>query len=172
MKTNFILALAAILAGGAIFAPASAGAPEIPRQTSGKTLGGALAAEPSLTTFTRLVKTAGLEETLRLDGPFTILAPNDAAFHMMPESDLDELVQPENRDRLVQLLSYHIVPGSIPLQSVSTGEYVTLQGSRLVLNRDGDTVWVNRAEIVKRDIDGGGQGLIHTINMVLEPDHH
>ena len=105
MKTNFILALAAILAGGAIFAPACAGAPEIPRQTSGKTLAGALAAESSLTTFTRLVKAAGLEGTLSLDGPFTILAPNDTAFRMMPESDLDELLEPENLDRLVQLLT-------------------------------------------------------------------
>jgi uncharacterized surface protein with fasciclin (FAS1) repeats len=127
MKPTFIFALAAILAGGAIFAPASAGAPGITRQEDERTLAGALAAEPSLTTFARLVRAAGLEDMLRQDGPFTILAPNDAAFRVMPKSDLEGLLEPENRDRLVQMLTYHIVPGSITLSSISTEEYVTVR---------------------------------------------
>jgi uncharacterized surface protein with fasciclin (FAS1) repeats len=169
MKTTFILALGAFLAGGAIFAPAAAGAPEIARQKEERNLIDALAGEPSLGTFHRLVKIAGLDETLRHGGPYTILAPNDAAFRTMPEADLERLLDPVNRNDLLQMLTYHVVPARIELPSISTEEYVTLQGSPIVLNRDGRTVWVGRAEIMKPDIDGGSGGIIHTINMVLEP---
>jgi uncharacterized surface protein with fasciclin (FAS1) repeats len=170
MKTTFTLVLAAILAGGAILAPAAAGAPGISRQTAEKNLTDALAAEPSLGTFTRLIRAAGLEQMLRQGGPFTILAPNDAAFRMMPEADLERMLDPGNREDLARLLLYHVIPGRVPLSSISTEEHVTLQGSRVVLNREGGIVWVGRAEIKKGDIEGGGGNVIHTVNMVLEPD--
>lgn len=171
MKTTPILALAAILAGGALLAPDTAGAPEVTRQKEAKDLIAALESEPSLSTFTRLVRVAGLEDTLRRGGPYTILAPNDVAFRTMPEADMERLLDPDSREALGQMLTYHIVPARIDLSTVSTEEYVTLQGSRIVLNREGGTVWVGPAEIIKPGIAGGNGGLIHTINMVLEPDH-
>jgi uncharacterized surface protein with fasciclin (FAS1) repeats len=170
MKTTFILALAAILAGGAILAPAAGGAPEIKRQQESRSLIDALEAEPALGTFARLIRLSGMDETLRKTGPYTVLAPNDAAFRTMPEADMDRLLDPGNRDLLAQKLNYHIIPGRIDLANISTEDYVTLQGSRVVLNRDGNTVWVGRAEVVKAGIETGDGGVIHAINMVLEPD--
>jgi uncharacterized surface protein with fasciclin (FAS1) repeats len=171
MKTTIILALAATLAGGPTLVPAIAATPETLPGKETETLVAALAAEPSLTTFTRLMKVTGLAESLRQGGPYTILAPDDGAFRMVPKDDMEQLLDPGNREALIQTLSYHILPESIPLASVSTEEYVTLQGSRLILNREGNTVWAGRAEVMKRDINGGNGNVIHTLNMVLEPDH-
>ena len=170
MKTTIILTLALALAGGPTLAPAIVAAPETSSGKETETLVAALAAEPSLTTFTRLVRMTGLAELLRQGGPYTILAPDDAAFRMVPKDDMEKLLDPGNREALLQTLVYHILPRSIPLASVSTEEYVTLQGSRLILNREGNTVWAGRAEVMKQDINGGNGNVIHTINMVLEPD--
>lgn len=170
MKTTFISALAAILAGGVILTPATRGAPEIKRQQESRSLIDALEAEPALGTFARLIRLSGMDETLRKTGPYTVLAPNDAAFRTMPEADMDRLLDPGNRDLLAQKLNYHIIPGRVDLAKVSTEEYVTLQGSRVVLNREGNTLWVGRAEVSKSGIELGDGGVIHAINMVLEPD--
>lgn len=170
MKTTSIFALAAILAGGAILAPSTGGAPELTRQQQAKGVMATLEGEPELTTFTRLIHLAGMAETLRTGGPYTIIAPNDAAFRTMPGADMDLLLEPENRDLLVQRLSYHIIPGTIDLKNVSTEDRTTLQGSRVVLHREGNTVWVGRGEIVKQGAELGDGGSIHAINMVLEPD--
>jgi uncharacterized surface protein with fasciclin (FAS1) repeats len=170
MKTTFILALAATLAGGAILAPTAGGAPEIKRPQESRSLIDALEAEPSLGTFTRLIRLSGMDDALRKTGPYTVLAPNDAAFRTLPEADMDRLLDPENRDLLAQKLNYHIIPGRIDLANVSTEYYVTLQGSRVVLHREGNTVWVGRAEVMKGGIEIADGGVIHTINMVLEPD--
>lgn len=170
MNTSYISALAAALAGGALLTHTAAGVPDPIRSKNDRTLMELIAAEPSLSTFGRLLKATGLEETLRRNGPYTVLAPTDAAFRMLPEGDLQELVEPANRDRLIQMISYHIALGSIPTSTVSTGEYVTLQGSRVVLNREGGVIWVGPAEVMKRDIAGSKGNVIHIINMVLEPD--
>ncbi|WP_265594811.1 fasciclin domain-containing protein [Haloferula sp. BvORR071] len=163
MKTTCTLAIIATLAGGTIFDSAA----ETPMRS--KDLPATIAAEPGLTTFTRLVKAAGLEATLHRSGPYTILAPNDDAFRMLPAGTLEKLLKPSNKQRLADLIAYHIVPGDFPSAKIDTEEHATLQGSKLVLNHALGTIWVGRAEVIKKDVESGN-GTVHIINMVLEPD--
>ena len=162
MKTTFILATIATLAGGMISTAESPGA-------RSRNLPASLAAEPDLGTFTKLVKAAGLQGTLQRSGPYTVLAPTDDAFRMLPEGTLDELMKPANKDRLTDLIGYHIVPGNFPSAKIDLEERTTLQGSRLVLNREAGVIWIGRAEVLRPDLESAN-GTIHVINMVLEPD--
>ena len=115
------------------------------------------------------MKAAGLEATLHRSGPYTILAPNDAAFRMLPEGTLEDLLKPAHKQRLRDLIGYHIVPGDFRSGKIDTEEHATLQGSKLVLNHELGTIWIGTAEVIKQDITSSN-GTVHVINMVLEPD--
>lgn len=164
MKTTCLFATLAILAGGTI--SDSRGEPT---NTRSKDLSATMAGMPELSTFHGLVKAAGLEATLRHKGPYTILAPTDAAFRMMPDETLSRLKDPANRSELSDWVSYHIIPGSYTSSGIDTTEVSTLQGSKLVLHREVGTIWIDRAEVLKADRQASN-GTIHVINMVLEPD--
>lgn len=163
MKTTCLYATLAILAGGTI----SDSRADYPSRT--KDLATTLAGEPELSTFRSLVKTAGLEKTLRRQGPYTILAPTNAAFRMLPGETLSRLKDPANRSELSAWMSYHIVPGNYSSSGIDTEELTTLQGSKLVMHRELGTIWIGRAEVLKADRQATN-GTIHVINMVLEPD--
>jgi len=162
MKTTFILATLATFAGGMISTVGS-------QDLANKSLPATLAAEPDLGIFTSLVKAAGLQRTLQLGGPYTVLAPTDAAFRMLPDGTLDELMKPANKHRLTDLIGYHIVPGNFPSAKIDLEERTTLQGSRIVLNREAGVIWIGRAEVLRPDLESAN-GTIHVVNMVLEPD--
>ena len=116
------------------------------------------------------VKAAGLEETLKGDGPYTVFAPTDAAFAKLPEGKLDELLKPENKDELVELLSYHVVAGKVTAADIAgkTITYETLSGSELKVNAAGRTAKVNHAAIKKPDVMASN-GVIHVIDKVITP---
>jgi transforming growth factor-beta-induced protein len=119
-------------------------------------------------TLIAAVQAAGLEETLRGEGPFTVFAPTDEAFDALPEGTLDTLLEDPQGD-LTQILTYHVVEGEVMSGDLSDGMMVTtLQGAELEISiRDGQ-VYVNDAMVVTPDVDASN-GVIHVIDSVLLP---
>jgi uncharacterized surface protein with fasciclin (FAS1) repeats len=108
---------------------------------------------------------AGLVETLKGKGPFTVFAPTDAAFAKVPKADLDALLA--DKSKLASVLTYHVVPGSVMAKDVKAGKVKTVQGSDLTLSTSGG-VKVDGANVVKADIVADN-GVIHVIDSVVLP---
>ena len=119
-------------------------------------------------TLTTALSAAGLLETLKGDGPFTVFAPTDAAFGKMPQQTLDELLQPENKNRLAAILAYHVVPGKVTSNEViASSSATTLQGQRVNISKK-DGVKINQAKLIITDVEATN-GVIHIIDSVLMP---
>lgn len=120
-------------------------------------------------TLVAAVKAAGLVETLKGDGPFTVFAPTDKAFAKIPKETLESLLLPENKDQLTAILTYHVVPGKVMAADVvKLKSAKTAQGSKVKINASGDGVMVNGANVVKTDIVCSN-GVIHVIDSVIMP---
>ena len=116
------------------------------------------------------VKAAGLVETLKGAGPFTVFAPTDAAFAKLPEGTVATLLKPENKDKLVAILTYHVVPGKVMAADVvKLSEAKTVQGKAAKIKVVGGTVMVDGAKVVKTDIPCSN-GVIHVIDAVILPE--
>jgi uncharacterized surface protein with fasciclin (FAS1) repeats len=112
---------------------------------------------------------AGLTDTLKGDGPFTVFAPTDDAFAKLPAGTVDNLLKPENKDQLVAILTYHVVPGKVMAVDVTKiKEAKTVNGKLLEIEVKGDAVMVNDAKVTKTDI-GASNGVIHVIDTVILP---
>ncbi|NIL99217.1 MAG: fasciclin domain-containing protein [Planctomycetales bacterium] len=123
----------------------------------------------SFGTLVAAVKAAGLVDTLKGDGPFTVFAPTDEAFEKLPEGTVESLLKPENKDKLVSILTYHVVAGKVTAADVVTlKEAETVQGSPIKVSVTGDTVMINEAKVVKTDIHCSN-GVIHVIDSVILP---
>lgn len=121
------------------------------------------------TTLGKALEAAGLTETLKGKGPFTMFAPTDAAFAALPKGTLEDLLKPENREKLQQVLTYHVVPGKVMAKQVLTlKEAKTVEGDSLKVMQDNGGVMVNNANVVKTDIKTKN-GVIHIIDRVLIP---
>ncbi len=120
-------------------------------------------------TLVAAVQAAGLVETLKGEGPFTVFAPTDAAFAALPEGTVAELLKPENKDQLIAVLSYHVVPGKIMSGDIAgkTAKVATVQGSALSVDAV-DGVKVDNAKVVTADIETSN-GVIHVIDTVVLP---
>lgn len=128
----------------------------------------AIAAE-GFKTLVAAVKAAGLVETLQGDGPFTVFAPTDEAFSKIPKETLDSLLKPENKEKLVAILTYHVVPGKVMAADVvKLKKAKTVQGTEATVKVDGDTVMIDNAKVVKTDI-ACKNGVIHVIDAVIMP---
>lgn len=126
---------------------------------------------PNFKTLVAAVKAAGLVDALKGDGPFTVFAPTDAAFAKLPKGTIESLLKPENKDKLVKILTYHVVPGKVLAADVvklkNGTEVKTLQGQTIkVMNKHG--VKVNKSKVTKTDILCSN-GVIHVIDSVLLP---
>jgi uncharacterized surface protein with fasciclin (FAS1) repeats len=120
-------------------------------------------------TLAKALEAAGLTETLKGKGPFTVFAPTDAAFAALPKGTLEDLLKPENREKLQQVLTYHVVPGKVMAKQVLTlKEAKTVEGESLKVMQDNGGVMVNNANVVKTDIKTKN-GVIHVIDRVLIP---
>ncbi len=121
-------------------------------------------------TLVAAVQAAGLVDTLKGDGPFTVFAPTDEAFAKLPEGTLDDLLKPENKEQLVAILTYHVVPGKIMSADIAgkKAEVATVQGSKLSVNAT-DGVKVDKATVVSADIETSN-GVIHVIDTVVLPN--
>ncbi|AFZ19544.1 fasciclin domain-containing protein [Allocoleopsis franciscana] len=126
------------------------------------------AANGSFKTLTAALKAAGLDKALASEGPFTIFAPTDEAFAALPEGTVEELLKPENRDTLIAILTYHVVPGENTSKTLKSGEAETLEGAAVEVKVSSNGVMVNDANVVKADIPASN-GVIHVIDKVIMP---
>lgn len=122
----------------------------------------------NFTTLVAAVEAAGLVETLKGEGPFTVFAPTDEAFAALPEGTVETLLQPENRDQLTAILTYHVVPGQVMSGDLSDGmTATTVQGADVTIRTEGG-VMVNDATVTTPDIQASN-GVIHVIDSVIMP---
>ncbi len=122
----------------------------------------------SFKTLVAAVKAAGLVETLQGKGPFTVFAPTDEAFAKLPAGTVADLLKPENKDKLVAILTYHVVPGKVMAANVKTMMVQTVNGQDLSIKVDDGKVTVNNANVIKTDV-AASNGVIHVIDTVLLP---
>ncbi len=122
-------------------------------------------------TLVTAVKAADLVDTLKSDGPFTVFAPSDAAFAALPKGTLDNLLQPENKDQLIKLLTYHVVAGKVTSGDIKDPavELKTLLGPSLEVQIGSDVV-VDQAVVSQPDIEASN-GVVHVIDNVMLPDN-
>jgi uncharacterized surface protein with fasciclin (FAS1) repeats len=128
------------------------------------------AASNSFSTLTSLVKAAGLADTLQQPGPYTVFAPTNEAFAGLPAGTLQQLQQPENRKLLIQILTYHVVPGQLTANQLSSGELKTVENSPVNIKVDSanNQITVNEARVIQPNIQASN-GVIYPINQVLIP---
>lgn len=123
----------------------------------------------SFNTLVAAVKAAGLVETLKGDGPYTVFAPTDEAFAKLPAGTVENLLKPENREKLKAILTYHVVPGKVTAKEVvKLNEAKTAQGQLVSIRTSDGTVMVDEARVVKTDIKASN-GVIHVIDSVMIP---
>ena len=125
-----------------------------------------LAANPSLSTLNGLVVSAGLTDTLKGAGPFTLFAPSNEAFKAVPAKTMDDLAK--HPDRLKDLLTYHLVPGKMLAADVKNSKVKSLNGADLELSKAGDFVTVESAAVTTADLVATN-GVVHIVDTVLIP---
>jgi len=118
-------------------------------------------------TLVAAVTAVGLGETRQGTGPFTVFAPNDAAFAALPAGVLDALLLPENKDVLAKILKYHVVSGKVLAADVKDGDVATVEGQNVTLSTAGG-VTVNGAKVIQADVMASN-GVIHVIDAVILP---
>jgi uncharacterized surface protein with fasciclin (FAS1) repeats len=122
----------------------------------------------SFKTLVAALKAAGLVETLQGKGPFTVFAPTDDAFAKLPPGTLDDLLKPENKEKLAAILTYHVLPGKVMAADVKTMMAKTLNGKELSIKVEDGKVMVDNAKVVKTDV-AASNGVIHVIDAVVLP---
>ena len=122
----------------------------------------------SFTTLVAAVQAAGLVDTLKGDGPFTVFAPTDAAFAALPDGTVETLLLEENKDQLIAILTYHVVPGKVMSTDLTDGmTATTVQGGDLTIDLD-NGVSVNDATVTTADVEASN-GVIHIVDAVIIP---
>jgi len=120
-------------------------------------------------TLAAALQAAGLVDTLKGAGPFTVFAPTDAAFAALPAGTVENLLKPENHDKLVAILTYHVVPGRVTASQVAGMKAAkTVEGADLAIRASGGAVTVDGARVVSADV-AASNGVIHVIDKVLIP---
>lgn len=162
MKTIRILTLTALVAASALLGVARAESP-------GKDIVAVASGAGSFNTLVAAVKAAGLVETLQGAGPFTVFAPTDEAFAKLPKGTVENLLKPENKEKLVAILTYHVVPGKVMAADVKTMKAKTVNGQSLDVKVADGAVTVDNAKVVKTDV-AASNGVIHVIDTVVMPN--
>jgi len=123
----------------------------------------------SFKTLAAALQAAGLVETLKGKGPFTVFAPTDEAFAKLPAGTVESLLKPENKAKLVAILTYHVVAGDVKAADVvKLNSARTVQGGSVKISATGGTVKVDNATVVKTDV-AASNGVIHVVDTVLMP---
>ena len=121
-------------------------------------------------TLVAAVKAADLVETLQGDGPFTIFAPTNEAFAKLPEGTVESLLKPENKDKLISVLTYHVVPGKVMSKDIKPSQMVkTVNGQQVSIKLSYGKVSVDGATVTAADVEADN-GVIHVIDQVLLPN--
>jgi uncharacterized surface protein with fasciclin (FAS1) repeats len=123
------------------------------------------------TTLSTALKAAGLVDTLKGPGPFTVFAPTDDAFKKLPDGTVENLLKPENKSQLVKVLTYHVVPGKVMSTTLAgkKTEVKTVEGGILAIDATSRGVMVDNAKVVSADVVADN-GVIHVIDTVLMPN--
>jgi transforming growth factor-beta-induced protein len=153
---------AALLAGAPVFAAPTAHAAD-------KDIVDTAIEAGSFQTLARALQAAGLVETLKGTGPFTVFAPTDEAFAKLPAGTLETLLKPENKAKLASILTYHVVPGKVTASQVATLKSAkTVNGKELKIAATAGAVTIDGARVVKTDVVATN-GVIHVIDRVVLP---
>lgn len=123
---------------------------------------------PSFKTLTAALKAAGLTETLSGQGPFTVFAPTDEAFNALPKGTLETLLKPENKAKLVKILTYHVINGKVTSGQLKPGPVNTVEGTPVEVKVTNGRVTVNEAKVTRANIPASN-GVIHVIDKVIIP---
>lgn len=158
MRSHLLRAGAMTLIGLSLTGCASTPAPSTIADTAART--------PQLSTLNRLIAEAGLSDTLRTPGPFTVFAPSDEAFKAIPAKTMAELGS--DKALLISVLTYHLVPGKTMAADVKNGNAKTVNGANLALAKAGAMVTVEDALVVQADVTASN-GVVHVIDRVLLP---
>ncbi|MES2734571.1 MAG: fasciclin domain-containing protein [Bacteroidota bacterium] len=160
-KTHFLLVLLLVLGltrATALFA-----------QSTSETLVSIASSDPDFSTLSQLIRAAGLEQTLSGPGPFTLFAPTNAAFNNLQPGALENLLKPENKQRLVAILTAHLLNGSIHSSDFfKENELRSVQGKTLEINEQGGKLTVDQSNVVKTDLSASN-GVFHIIDKVIMP---
>ncbi len=137
-------------------------------QAQDKNIVGLAAETESLSTLVTAVKAAGLVETLSGKGPFTVFAPTNAAFEALPDGTLEMLLKPENKDKLIAVLTYYVVSGKVYAKDLKAGQKAkSVQGEEITVSLKGGAK-VNGAKVAMADVKASN-GVVHVIDQVILP---
>jgi uncharacterized surface protein with fasciclin (FAS1) repeats len=158
-----------IVQAGFIAALVAVAAPFATAQAPSKDIVDTAVAAGSFNTLAKALQAAGLVDTLKGKGPFTVFAPTDEAFAKLPAGTLEDLLKPENKAKLQQILTYHVVPGKVgSAQVVKMSSAKAVSGDEIAIKTSGKTVMVNNATVVKAYVEASN-GVIHVIDTVIMP---
>jgi len=162
---NFAMVLACVAMGFATFRSTLAEKPAAEKNVVEIAAGNA-----DFSTLVAAVKAAGLVETLSGKGPFTVFAPTNAAFDKLPKGTVESLLKPENKDKLIAILTYHVVAGKVmAADAVKLDKAKTVNGADFTISvKDGTVLLNNAAKVVKTDL-AASNGVIHVIDSVIMP---
>jgi uncharacterized surface protein with fasciclin (FAS1) repeats len=171
MKSSSLL-LATLVATAVLALPVHAGSCAAGKESAAaKPAGDIVAVASSAGSFNTLVaavKAAGLVETLQGKGPFTVFAPTDEAFAKLPAGTVESLLKPENKTKLIAILTYHVVPGKVFAADVTTAQAPTANGQKLSLVVAGGKVTAGGANVIATDV-AASNGVIHVVDSVILP---
>lgn len=141
----------------------------LPAQAQDKDIVDTAVAAGDFKTLAAALDAAGLVQTLKGEGPFTVFAPTDAAFAKLPAGTVEDLLKPENKDKLAAILTYHVVSGKVMASDVvGLDEAKTVNGKSVDIEVEGNSVKVNDANVTATDI-AASNGVIHVIDTVILP---
>ncbi len=150
-------------------APTTETAPDSSATATSKDVVDVAIGSPDHTTLVAAVTAAGLVETLKGSGPFTVFAPTNAAFAALPAGTVDGLLKPEKKADLTKILTYHVVSGAVKAADLTDGQKVkTLQGEELTVSIKDGKVMINGANVTAADLEGSN-GVVHVVDAVLMP---
>jgi uncharacterized surface protein with fasciclin (FAS1) repeats len=169
MLNKFIAVLSLMVASLAFMPAAFAGHHNEGDHGMKKDIVDVAAENGSFNTLVAAIKAAGLVDTLKGEGPFTVFAPTDEAFAKLPEGTLEMLLEPENKDKLASILTYHVVSGKVMSTDVVKIDSATsVQGQMLMVEVADENVMINNAKVIMADVKASN-GVIHVIDTVLMP---
>jgi uncharacterized surface protein with fasciclin (FAS1) repeats len=162
--------LIALMATTAIFASAAFAGHHGEKKAKAADIVDTAVAAGQFNTLAAALDAAGLIETLKGEGPFTVFAPTDEAFAKLPEGTVESLLLPENRDKLVAILTYHVVPGKVLAEDVvELSGATTVNGSDVMIAVVDGSVRIDNATVIATDI-AASNGVIHVIDSVILPN--
>jgi len=168
MKTSILKTIVASAISIAAVYPLAAQMPSQPA-SNGNTIVKVASGNPDFSTLVKALAAADLVEALQGTGPFTVFAPNNAAFAKLPPGTVEDLLKPANKAKLVAILKNHVVKGKIMAANVKAGPVETLGGKDIVVAIDSGTVKFGNAVVTDTDIDASN-GVIHVIDAVVIAD--